>query len=137
MKIEKQQIKLYFDPAIQMALKNGIKSSIDNMVTKIEMQSVYKAFSKELDIKGEAFEDSEFISFREINPQKNNVEIKPNTVQHNVPAWTLFAIFFIVVPLSVNIVNEKNQGTFVRLRTNPVSYSMVLGGKIIVYLFVC
>jgi len=107
------------------------------MVTKIEMQSVYKAFSKELDIKGEAFEDSEFISFREINPQKNNVEIKPNTVQHNVPAWTLFAIFFIVVPLSVNIVNEKNQGTFVRLRTNPVSYSMVLGGKIIVYLFVC
>ena len=43
-------------------------------------------------------------------------ELIPNSVQHNVPAWTLFAIFFIIVPLSINIVKEKSQGTFVRLR---------------------
>jgi len=32
------------------------------------------------------------------------------------------------------MVKEKNQGTFVRLRTNPVSYATVLGGKTIVFL---
>jgi len=34
------------------------------------------------------------------------------------------------------MVKEKNQGTFVRLRTNPVSYATVLGGKTIVFLSV-
>jgi ABC-2 type transport system permease protein len=58
-------------------------------------------------------------------------------VQHNVPAWTLFAIFFIVIPLSINIVKEKSQGTFVRLRTNPVSNTIVLAGKTIAYLIIC
>jgi ABC-2 type transport system permease protein len=61
----------------------------------------------------------------------------PNSAQHNVPAWTLFAIFFIIVPLSINMVKEKSQGTFVRLRTNPVSYATVLGGKTVVFLVVC
>jgi ABC-2 type transport system permease protein len=45
-------------------------------------------------------------------------------------------MFFIIVPLSINIVSEKNQGTFVRLKTNPISYATILGGKIITYLIV-
>jgi len=70
-------------------------------------------------------------------PKVNNKELVPNSVQHNVPAWTLFAIFFIVIPLSINIVKEKSQGTFVRLQTNPVSNSVVLAGKTVTYLFIC
>ena len=35
------------------------------------------------------------------------------------------------------MVKEKSQGTFVRLRTNPVSYLTVLGGKTMIYLAVC
>ena len=135
--IDTQQIKLYFDPTIQLSFRNGIKNAIDNMVSKIETQSIYKAFKDELEIDKEVFENKKFISFLEINPQKNNKEIKPNSVQHNVPAWALFAIFFIIVPLSINIVNEKNQGTFVRLKTNPISYATILGGKVIIYLIVC
>ncbi len=135
--VDTQQIKLYFDPALQNSIKNAIKSSIDNMVSKIETQSIYKAFKDELEIEEVAFDNKEFVSFLEINPQKNNVEIKPNSVQHNVPAWTLFAIFFIIVPLSINMVKEKNQGTFVRLKTNPISYITILGGKVLVYLSVC
>lgn len=135
--IDTQQIKLYFDPTIQLSFRNGIKNAIDNMVSKIETQSIYKAFKDELEIDKEVFENKKFISFLEINPQKNNKEIKPNSVQHNVPAWALFAIFFIIVPLSINIVNEKNQGTFVRLKTNPISYTTILGGKVIIYLIVC
>jgi len=135
--ISTQQIKLYFDPTLQNSIRNAIKNSIDNMVSKIETQSIYKAFKDELEIEEDVFDNKEFVSFLEINPQKNNVEIKPNSVQHNVPAWTLFAIFFIIVPLSINMVKEKSQGTFVRLKTNPISYATILGGKVIVYLAVC
>ena len=135
--VNSQQIKLYFDPTLQISIRNAIKNSIDKMVSKIETQSVYSAFKDELEIEDDAFDQTEFVSFLEINPQKNNVEIKPNSVQHNVPAWTLFAIFFIIVPLSINMVKEKSQGTFVRLKTNPISYATIIGGKVLVYLTVC
>ncbi len=136
-KIETQQVKLYFDPTSHISFKNNIKNAIDKMVSKIESQSIYKAFQKELEIEGELFNNSSFISFLEVNTYQKGNEIKPNSVQHNVPAWALFAIFFIVIPLSINIVNEKNQGTFIRLKTSPISYATTLGSKILVYLAVC
>lgn len=137
--IAKKEVKLYFDPATQMSFKSSVKNGIDKMISKIETQSIYKAFQEQItdDPSEVIFETDNFITFTEILPQEGDKEIIPNSVQHNVPAWTLFAIFFIIVPLSINIVKEKSQGTFVRLRTNPVSYATVLGGKTIVYLVVC
>jgi len=138
-KISVKEVRLYFDPAIQQSFKISIKSGIDQMISKIETQSIYKAFQEQLTDEETSFSfDSEkFISFKEIVPKLDDEEILPNSAQHNVPAWTLFAIFFIIVPLSINMVKEKSQGTFVRLRTNPVSYATVLGGKTVVFLVVC
>src|SRR5690606_36243538 len=82
------------------------------------------------------FSQQEFMSFREISP-KADASVKPNSAQHNVPAWTLFAMFFIVIPLSINMVKEKNLGTFIRLRTNPVSGATVIAAKTITYLLIC
>ncbi|MBC6999309.1 ABC transporter permease [Cytophaga sp. FL35] len=135
----KKEVKLYFDPATQLSFRNSIKSGINQMVSKIETESIYKAFQEELtdDPTEEIFDTQPFITFSEIAP--GDVPDKsaiPNSTQHNIPAWTLFAIFFIILPLSINMVNEKNLGTFVRLRTNPVSYGTVLGGKTIVFLTV-
>ena len=137
--IKSKEVKLYFDPATQMTFKSSVKNGIDKMVAEIETKSIYKAFQEQIsdDPTEVIFETENFITFKEILPKENNKEIIPNSVQHNVPAWTLFAIFFIIVPLSINIVKEKSQGTFVRLRTNPVSYATVLGGKTLIYLVVC
>ena len=137
--IESKEVKLYFDPATQMTFKSSVKNGIDKMVAEIETKSIYKAFQEQIsdDPSEVIFETENFITFKEILPTEDNKEIIPNSVQHNVPAWTLFAIFFIIVPLSINIVKEKSQGTFVRLRTNPVSYATVLGGKTLIYLVVC
>ncbi|SHG15112.1 ABC transporter permease [Flavobacterium johnsoniae] len=135
--IKEKEVKLYFDPAVQMSFKNAVMSSIDKMISQIETKSIYTTFEKQLGEGSTNFEQKSFISFKEIIPKINNKEIRPNSVQHNVPAWTLFAIFFIVIPLSINIVKEKSQGTFVRLRTNPVSNLVVIIGKTITYSVIC
>lgn len=136
--IGQKNVNLYFDPAVQLSFKNAVMNNIDKMISQIETKSIYTAFEQQLGEEGKGqFEQQSFIAFREINPTINNKEIKPNSVQHNVPAWTLFAMFFIVIPLSINIVKEKNQGTFIRLRTNPVSYATVLAGKTVTYLIIC
>ena len=130
-------IQLIFDPATQIAFKNGVKSSIDNMVSKIETQTIYEQFEKEFELEDKVFDSQPIINFVEINPGDESTELKPNSAQHNVPAWTLFAIFFIVIPLSINIVQEKNQGTYVRMKTSSINYATIVGGKVAVYLVVC
>ncbi len=138
LKIEPKEIRLYFDPATQLSFKSSIKNGIDKMVSKIETKTIYEAFREQLteDDSEIIFDTESFITFAEIVPGGNKNPI-PNSTQHNVPAWTLFAIFFIILPLSINMVKEKNQGTFIRLRTQPVSYATVLGGKTLVFLLVC
>lgn len=135
--IKEKEVRLYFDPAVQMSFKNAVMSSIDKMISQIETKSIYTTFQNQLGEGTTNFEQKSFISFKEIIPKINNKEVRPNSVQHNVPAWTLFAIFFIVIPLSINIVKEKSQGTFVRLRTNPVSSLVVIIGKTITYSVIC
>ncbi len=135
--IKEKEVKLYFDPAVQMSFKNAVMSSIDKMISQIETKSIYTTFQNQLGEGTTDFEQKSFITFKEIIPTINNKEIRPNSVQHNVPACTLFAIFFIVIPLSINIVKEKSQGTFVRLRTNPVSNLVIIIGKTITYSVIC
>jgi len=63
--------------------------------------------------------------------------IKPSITQNNVPAFSLFAMFFIVIPLAGSLIAEKNEGTCDRIRTLPVSYLNILMGKTLAYLLVC
>lgn len=137
-KAEPKEVRLYFDPATQSAFKNAVKSTVDKLISQIETKSIYAAFSEQLGEESTAaFKQESYISFKEIIPMFENKAMVPNSTQHNVPAWSLFAIFFIVVPLSINIVKEKNQGTQVRLMTNPVPYATVIAGKTITYLIIC
>ncbi|MBF4471234.1 ABC transporter permease [Flavobacterium sp. HJJ] len=135
--VDQKEVKLYFDPAVQLSFRSGVMNAIDKMIAQIETKSIYTSFQDELGGEDAQFEQKSFITFKEIIPKINDKEILPNSVQHNVPAWTLFAVFFIVIPLSINMVKEKSQGTFVRLRTNPVSNRVVLAGKTVMYLIIC
>ncbi len=133
----KKEIRLYFDPATQLAFKSAVKNNIDKMVSDLEVQTVYTLFQEQLSDSVAVFSQKSFLEFKEILPHSGNKEIIPNATQHNVPAWTLFAIFFIVIPLSINLVKEKGQGTLVRLRTLPMPYHIVILGKTITFLVIC
>ncbi len=107
------------------------------MVSALEVEAVYSLFQEQLSDSVSAFADQSFLQFREIMPVQGAKELIPNATQHNVPAWTLFAIFFIVIPLSINLVKEKGQGTLVRLRTLPMPYFLVILGKTVTFLVIC
>lgn len=135
--VDPGEVILYFDPATQAAFKTAIRMSIDKLVSNIESRAIYTTFQQELvDDPTEDFGIQQFISFKEESSGDSDYQEIPNAAQHNVPAWTLFAIFFIVVPLSINIVKEKSQGTMVRITTSPTSYSVFVVGKTICYLII-
>lgn len=132
------KIKIFFDPAAGTTFRNSVKNNIEKMLSKVETQKIYAIFEDQMGIKTEnSLLEGNAIEFDEIIAQKGQDGILPNAVQHNVPAWILFGIFFIVVPLGINIVKEKSLGTSIRIRTSPVSYATIISGKIITYMMIC
>ncbi|MGH8461358.1 MAG: ABC transporter permease [Stenotrophobium sp.] len=60
----------------------------------------------------------------------------PTSVQQNVPAWLIFAIFFTVIPLATTFVIERNQGSLLRLRALNVSALELFVSKAVPYYLV-
>lgn len=64
---------------------------------------------------------------------KNTTDIRPTSVQQSVPAWLIFSMFFIIIPISNTFVNERRLGTLARLAVMNVSIGGLLASKIIPY----
>jgi len=60
----------------------------------------------------------------------------PTAVQQSVPGWSLFAMFFIVIPLSVAFIKERQQGSLVRVMSMPVPAWTIVMGKAIPFFFI-
>ncbi len=140
---EELPVVVYFAPDIKKSFKNSVLSSIRQVASKLESQTLLDSFKKELgadqqpsDTTTKAFGD--FITFKEensVDQHKTNLEL--NSVQHNVPAWTMFGMFFIVITLAGSMIKEREDGSYLRILTMPGNYLTVMAGKIITYLGVC
>lgn len=73
--------------------------------------------------------DENFLRIKQLG--SNNTHAAPSAVQQSVPAWLVFAMFFVVVPLAATFISERQQGTLMRLRTMPVRRSTFLLAKIL------
>jgi ABC-2 type transport system permease protein len=137
----KLKVQLYFDPITKKSFKTTISNSIERIISQIEMQSMVSSLNQKMK---ESFplatpsklELTPIVSLTEEYASYNNSTIIPNSVQHNVPAWTLFAMFFICIPLAGNIIRERDDGSAFRLLTMPGSYMIVILGKMLTYVIV-
>jgi len=63
-------------------------------------------------------------------------ERRPNSAEQNVPGYTIFGVFFIVLTLASSFLQEKNDGTFQRILTAPLSKTALVIGKLLPYYLV-
>lgn len=56
---------------------------------------------------------------------------RPSSVQQNVPAWLIFGMFFVVMPISSLFIVERREGTLARLASQQVPNSLLLLGKVV------
>jgi ABC-2 type transport system permease protein len=155
------EIAVRFDPAVQGAFRTAVAGSVRQALLGIEMKARADAFAEVLPGKmkrlvGEsipawpgmpgsvavpdvAFEsdDRPSIGLREQAARGGPPPKRPSAAQHNVPAWTLFGMFFIVVPLSGSLIRERESGTLRRVLTTPASPASLLAGKVAAYVLVC
>jgi ABC-2 type transport system permease protein len=143
--IDSVQISIFIDPITKKSFLTSVTSSLREFISEIKTKIMFKTFSDQIaelipDKKNaptNVFSQTQIIKYKEIYASKDIGEIVPNAVQHNVPAWAIFAMFFIVLPLAGSMVKEKNEGSVFRLQTMPTSFLVLVNGKIVVYVFVC
>ena len=135
-------IIVFFDPAIKGTFKNTFMSSMKEFSLKIESGMIFNDFNSELHkmfpqfaTKNQDYKETVF--FKEVYPSGKTTEVYPTPTQHNVPSWAIFAMFFIVIPLTSSIIKEREEGSMIRLHTLPVNYITIFMAKVGVYMVVC
>ncbi len=137
-------ILLLVDPTLQPSYKNTITGSLTYFIkgtqSRIAIENLLKtlapAMASGIDgLIGTNMKNMPPVT--EIYATKEHASIKPSIIQNNVPGFILFAMFFIVIPLSGSMVTEKMEGSFGRLRTLPVKVSILLTSKVLLFLGVC
>jgi len=130
-------IQVFYDPIIKSTFKQAVGGSIQQIIAHIQTQMVFKSYTKTIEnITGKAYTGTfplDKIQIKEKATGTFSSAPIPNSSQHNVPAWTVFAIFFIVIPLSAQLIMERNDGTLGRLRTFPTPIVYHFAGKILIY----
>jgi ABC-2 type transport system permease protein len=135
-------VTIFFDPAIKSSFKNAVLSSIRENNYRNESEMVFRTFNQEMAKQFPMYKPPDVnyrqgVEFKAVYPGYKAVEKIPNTTQHNVPAWTIFSMFFIVIPLTSSMIKEREEGSLIRLLALPVSYISLLMAKSAVYLMVC
>ncbi|MFO7368686.1 MAG: ABC transporter permease [Bacteroidales bacterium] len=136
-------IMLYLDPATKNSMRSTLQGSIREFSDRVESRIVLNELTREINsrmmmpLPNLNKIKQETVFYKEQYVARGDRTVVPNSVQHNVPAWTLFAMFFIVIPFASAMIKEREDGSLSRLLTMPCSYSTILGSKILVYLVVC
>ena len=97
-------ITLYYHPVLQESFRNSIQGALRSALQLVQnkqvLKSVYFALNeKEIPdtLENEIINNQAGIN--EIPISRDGSRNIPNATQHNVPAWTIFAMFFIVISL--------------------------------------
>jgi ABC-2 type transport system permease protein len=148
---EKATVYLLSDPAMNLQLLATVKGAIQGtielrvLLARVpqrlkEMFGTLEGMEGQLDkLLGDtdvSKRERSNVDFIHTFPKGYNVGRRPTATEQNVPAYTIFGVFFIVLTLSSSFLQEKRDGTFQRILAAPLSKTALLIGKLLPYYLV-
>ncbi len=134
-------ITFYYHPVLQQSFRQSIQGALRSALQIVEnkkiLQTVYLSLNDSVmpgSLEDEMINNQ--VQVNEVPVSRDGSRNIPNASQHNIPAWTIFAMFFIVISLGSSVVREKQNGSFIRLKTLPTNYMLSLLSKQVTYTFV-
>ena len=154
---EEQALQLWLNPSVDRSWLLGVKGVLqkhysklrvnnylaDNHITlennkRKQIKEIQNKVNKELDSKFAQINN--YLAkdlWQEIYVNRQGKEVtKPNSVQHSVPAWLIFGMFFIMIPLSNVMAMERQTNTLTRLRMARASAFSLIIAKLIPYFLI-
>ena len=134
-------LTLYYRPVMQESYRQSIKGALFGALQLTQSKQVLRKMFLSINesplpekLENELLNNK--LTINEVPVSLDKSRKLPNASQHNVPAWTIFAMFFVVISLGGSIVREKLSGSFTRLKTLPTNYLVSLLSKQLTYIMV-
>ncbi|MCT7911966.1 ABC transporter permease [Arcobacter lacus] len=116
--------------------KYELQIILKNELVKLISKSITKEFFIDSKIDARSLDNLDsFITNKYIFKNEKD-SFKINSVQQSVPAWLIFSMFFILIPISNTFINEKSFGTIQRIKSINVPLYLILLGKILPYFII-
>ncbi len=139
--IQIEPIQLMYHPVLQASFRQSIQGALRSSLQMVQSRAVLGSLYFTLNeaelpdsLENEIINND--VAINEMPVSRDGSTTIPNATQHNIPAWTIFAMFFVVISLGSSVVREKLNGSFIRLKTLPTNYLLALLSKQLTYLFV-
>jgi ABC-2 type transport system permease protein len=134
-------IELVFDPVTKVNFKLAISNAIEKIAANAQSKLIIENLKTQMaalgsEQKKQVIDFSNSLVVKETE-QPSTAIATTNSVQHNVPAWTMFAMFLILFPLAGNFIKEREEGSMLRLRLISGSSFPVIAGKYLFYFMIC
>lgn len=133
-------VVLFVDPTLQVPTQLVIKHRIEMEITRLRLDAFLARNEEMLSYVG--LDRHRLIASvsRPLNAtyvySDRREAIVPNAAQQSVPAWIVFSMYYIVIPIASIFFTEKSNGTFLRLRSIRLAASQIIAGKLITYYLV-
>jgi ABC-2 type transport system permease protein len=124
-------LTLRFAPELPQRDRLLIKAAVQEAFARFSTNDIALSLGYDLDYAKRQLRHAGFIQSHELAPTR-----QPNAVQQSVPAWLIFAMFFIAIPISTTVIQERQQRTLARLRTFGVSMTVLYSAKLIPYFLI-
>jgi ABC-2 type transport system permease protein len=140
-------VHMYFDPVSKPTFRTSIHFALDKFITAACSNELIGRVSRLSKLQNDSTAKSNDEDFAKVfegvglkeEPLNDKASYTKhmNSVQHNVPAWAIFGIFFIVIPIGGHIIREREEGSALRIELIPRAHISVAFGKIVFYTLVC
>ena len=121
------------NPALQLAFRNQTAAALGAIRADELTRRAGKLFGLPVSPNAERDWPDEIVS---VAVQNQRSIRPPSSVQQNVPAWLVFAMFFVVIPIASIFIIERQQGTLQRLRAIGLPFGYILAGKLLPFFIV-
>lgn len=129
---DSDRITLFFDPLLDRSVRALVQAHV---VIALQNLLVEQATNE---VKAQTKDGGDPISIPNatrvdglVNEKAFGGTVLPNPIHQTVPAWALFGMFFILIPLSNSVIRDRRLGIFKRLLSFPVTSLDLLLGKVI------
>lgn len=126
-----ESVEVLLSPTVQPAARRLMVSYIKSELIQLRVALSLRESDQTLDDALATVNDFVDTPFKETTIQQSSIPL--TSVQQSVPAWLIFGMFFVVIPLSTVFVEERQQGMLTRLRVMNVSGFMMLSSKLVPY----
>jgi len=131
------RVKLIIAPTATPQLQSVFQLTIKGILNVMQMSLMIESLPISSDVRAKLPDIDESVNRNMINSEYvysgTEPELAPTSVQQSVPAWLVFAMFFVVIPLSTAFIIERQQGSLLRLRIMNISGTALIIGKIVPY----